>query len=470
MRRIMIITIAGLFSILMGTSCSGDLGNYDYTAPEVPVVTQLDSTYSVNIGSKLVITPKVSFGSPGKLSYEWKITVPAEMREIRAQGASLDMYFTLQAGTYSARLAVEDTSTGMKYFYYFKINAKATFSEGIVLLTSNQGKAEISFINKDSTVLPNIYEHTYGEPLPNGPLQIVPLQQKSMTSLPYLGYWILCSDKKNPGVELDVNTFRRIKYFRENFFNVPEEDLEVQFLYPTTVGVMKGVVNGKLYIGASSTYYMSPVYGYFGIPVTGNYNLSASIIYNDNYVIGYDSQQKGLVYFDGGGTYYGTTYPTEGVVFDPKNLDVDLLYMSMVNAGTHYVLARDKSDQKIYEYKFSVKTSSRTLSPLSKREFSGSSLVASSTKWVLSRTEVFYFTSHDKIYRYNPLNEEIKPLDVNFNGKPVTFLKLSDDGNSLITGTDGNLYFLDINTGKNGDIVNHFTGFTGAPVDAYVRK
>lgn len=470
MRKVIIMTIAGLFSIILGTSCSSDLGNYDYTAPEVPVVTQLDSTYSVNIGSKLVITPKVAFGSPDKLSYEWKIIVPAEMREVRMQGPSLDMYFTLEAGTYSARLAVEDNSTGMKYFYYFKINAKATFSQGIVLLTSNQGKAEISFINKDSTVLPNIYEHTYGESLPNGPLQIVPLQHMSMTSLPYLGYWILCSDKKNPGVELDVNTFRRIKYFRENFFNEPEEDLEVQFLYPTPVAVMKGVVNGKLYIGASSTYYMSPIYGYFGIPVAGNYTLSSSIIYNDSYVIGHDSQQKSLVYFDGGGTYYGTSYDTDGAAFDPENLNVDVLYMSMVNTGTNYVLARSKDDQKIYEYKFGVKTSPRTLSPLSKKEFAGSSLVAASTKWVLSRTEVFYFTSNDKIYRYNPLNEEVRPLDVDFGGKPVTFLKLSDDGNNLITGTDGHLYFLDISTGKNGNIVNQFTGFTGAPVDAHVRK
>jgi hypothetical protein len=392
------------------------------------------------------------------------------MKEITQNGASLDMYFTLEAGTYKARLAVKDNENGMKYFYYFTVNAKATFSQGILLLTSNQGKAEISFINKDNTVLPDIYEHTYGEPLPDGPLQIVPLQHQYMTTLPYLGYWILCSDKKNPGVELDVNTLRRIKYFRENFFNQPEGDLEVQFLYPTPSAVMKGVVNNKLYIGASSTYYISPIYGYFGIPVTGNYTLSPSIIYNDSYVIGYDPVQKGLIYFDGGGTYYGTDYATDGASFDPKSMNIDVLYMSMVNAGTHYVIGRDKTDQKIYEYKFAFNPSPRTLSPLSKKEFSGSALVTSNTKWVLTGTEIFYFTSNDKIYRYNPLNAEIKALDTNFEGKKVSFVKLAEDGISLITGTEGNLYFLDINPGKNGNILKQYTGFTGSPVDVYVRK
>ncbi len=31
--------------------------------------------------------------------------------------------------------------------------------------------------------------------------------------------------------------------------------------------------------------------------------------------------------------------------------------------------------------------------------------------------EVFYFTSGDKIYRYNPTNQDIRPLVTDFGGK-----------------------------------------------------
>ncbi len=465
-----IIAIAAMITIILGTSCSNDLGNYNYAAPEIPVVSNLDTLYNISIGNKLTITPKVTFSSSEDLSYEWKISVPSEMREIDFQGPTLDMYFTLDAGRYDARLAVVDNRTGMKYFHYFAINGQASFSQGIVLLTSNQGKAEISFIQKDSTILPNIYEHTYGEALPQGPLQIVPLQDMYMGGTPYLGYWIVCSDKKNPGVELDVNSLRRIKYFRDNFFNTTDEDLNVQYLYPTPVGVMTGIINNKLYIGASSTYYISPIYGYFGIPVLGDYTLAPYLIHCDSYIIGYDPVQKALIYFDGGGSYYGSDYTTNGTAFDPKNLNLDVLFMSMVNSDSHYVIAKDKSDQQIYEFKFGVETSPRTFSPLSKKVFTGSSLVADNTQWVLTSTEIFYFSSNDKVYRYNPLNEEIRPLDIDFGGKKVTCLKLGSDGKSLIAGTDGNLYFLDISTGKYGNILTHYSGFTGSPVDAYIKK
>ena len=43
--------------------------------------------------------------------------------------------------------------------------------------------------------------------------------------------------------------------------------------------------------------------------------------------------------------------------------------------------------------------------------------------WAFTNTEVFYFSHQDKIYRYNPLNEEIKALEVDFRQKNITLLK-----------------------------------------------
>lgn len=468
MNNFLIATGAGL--ILLSASCSKDLGNYDYTEPEEPIVTGLDSVYRVFVGDRLVIDPEVNFGDKENLSYEWKITIPGEMREDRYEGAKLDIFFGLETQRYSARFAVVDNSNGMKYFYPFTIVGQTAFSEGIVLLTSNAGKAEISFIKPDGTVQPNLYEQMYDEPLPDGPLQLITLRHQYMMNLPYLGYWIVCSDTDNPGVELDVNTFQRIRYFRDNFFNPPQGAISVGQFLSQPVGTMNGVINGKLYTGASTTYYISPVYGFFGAPVPGDYQLEPQLIYSGGYYVGYDRSKGGLVYFDGAPSYYGYDYAVAGTAFNPKQLHAEVYTMQMVNMDVHYLIGKDAADGKIYEYKFGVKMDPRGITPLQKRLFAGRDLVNANTRWVLTGTEIFYFTSGSQIYRYNPLNEELRPLSTDFGGKNVSLLKLDEDGQTLIAGTEGHLYFLDISTGQNGAVIRHITGIQGEPADVYVRE
>ncbi len=468
MKNCLIILITGL--ALLATSCIDDLGNYSYTAPEEPVVTNLDSVYYVNVGDYLVIEPNVSFSNKDDLSYEWKIDIPDELRTENYEGETLDIFFGLETNTYSARLAVVDNSNGMKYFYPFSIVAQANFSEGIALLTSNNGKAEISFIKPDGSIQSNIYEQMYGEPLPDGPRQLIALQQIYMTGMPYLGYWIICSDKDNPGVEINVDTFQRIKYFRDNFFDTQKSELDAQAFFPQGVGVMNGIINNKLYLGASSTYYVSSIYGFFGEPVPGDYELDPHFITTDGYYIGYDPQYKRLDYFDGGGNFYGDDYDVSGDTLDPKDLDIEVLDMEMVSTDANYIIGIDKTDGKIYEYKFGVKTDPRTVLPLSKQVFVNQDIVDENSKWVLSPTEIFYFTHGSTVYRYNPLNGEVRTLTADFGGKNVTMLKLEKDGKTLIAGTEGSIYFLDISTGKYGDLISKIDGIEGEPVDLYIKE
>ena len=468
MKNFSIILIAGL--ALLAASCIDDLGNYAYTAPEEPVVTNLDSVYYVNVGDHLVIEPNVSFSNGEDLSYEWKIDIPEELRSENYEGEKLDIFFGLSTNTYNARLAVVDNSNGMKYFYPFSIVAQANFSEGIALLTSNNGKAELSFIKPDGSIQSNIYEQMYGEPLPDGPRQLVALQHMYMAGTPYLGYWIICSDKDNPGVEIDVNTFQRIRYFRENFFDTQTSELDAQAFFPQATGVMNGIINNKLYLGASSTYYISPIYGFFGAPVPGDYELDPHFIATNSYYTGYDPAHKRLDYFDGGGNYYGDDYEVSGDAFDPKDLDIEVLDMEMVTTEANYLIGTDKTDGKIYEYKFGIAISPRTVLPLSKRVFVNQGIVDENTRWVLSATEIFYFTHGSTVYRYNPLNEEVRTLTTDFGNKNVTLLKLGKDGETLIAGTEGAIYFLDISTGKYGDLISKTDGIEGEPVDLYIKE
>lgn len=467
MKNICYILLSGLVALL--SACSEDLGNYDYSAPEIPVVTNLDSIYPVYVGDKLKIEPFVNFHDTTLLSYEWKISVPEEMREITYEGRILNVFFGLDAQDYAVRFSVVDNATGMKYFYYSTIRGRTDFSQGIVLLTSRQGQAELSFIKSDGKVQSDLYGQMYGEPLPGSPRQLVAIQHEYITNKPYLGYWVICSDTHRGGVQLDVNTLKRTKYLNENFFNIQEEGIDARYFFPTSMGVMHGIISNRFYMGASSTYYLSPVYGYFGLPAAGDYRLTPHLIVREAYFLGYDMDKGGLVYFDGGGNFYGDNYLVQGTAFNPAKIGLDILTMQSVSNEVNYVFGKDPEDGQIYELKFSVKSDPKTITPIYKKIFNGQDKVDENTLWVCTNTEVFYFSHLDKIYRYNPLNGEIKALEADFKQKNITLLKLKDT-DTLIAGTDGYLCFLDISTGKSGQVIRDFDQVIGEPVDLYIKE
>ena len=84
---------------------------------------------------------------------------------------------------------------------------------------------------------------------------------------------------------------------------------------------MNGIINNRFYLGASSTYYLSPVYGYFGLPAAGEYRLAPYLIVREAYFLGYDTEKSGLVYFDGGGNFFGDNYLVQGTAFNPAKIN-----------------------------------------------------------------------------------------------------------------------------------------------------
>lgn len=449
-------------------SCIEDNGNYVYTAPETPIV-KIDSIYSVFVGDQLVIEPEVKFSDKDLLSFEWTIVDPDLMTVHRYEGVKLDLFFALGAKLYSARLTVTDKSNGMKYFYPFSVYGHTAFNEGIVLLTANNnGHGQLSFIKPDGSVQENIYGNMYHEDLPN-PLQIVPLQHQNMNGRPYLGYWIISSDKENPGVQIDASSMTRIKFFRDNFFSAPKGAIAAGPFIPRDDATMCGVINGKFYTGAFQTYYLSPVYGYFGTPIQGNYEVAPVLASSPDktFVWGYNTVKKSLICFipPGGLFFDATAMPGPPAVFDPTNINLDLITLLSSNSA-FYLFGRDNTGN-IQELKFA--TGGQMVITQYKREFSRPDLIRDDTKWILlPGLEVFYFTSGNKIYRYNPLNESVEAISAQF-GSNVSMLKIVHS-EEIIAGENGRLHRLNISVGHNGDIIQTISGFEGEPIDIYIRK
>ena len=448
-------------------SCYDDQGNYTYHEPEDPVVLELvDSTFVAYVGDSLVIKPHIehSLVDTEDLTFDWEISNFVDLRGEYYSGPVLRMLFNLKPETYPAKLTITNHSNGMKYFYHFKIEGRTEFSTGTVILSNDQGVARLSFLKGDTALRANLFEGLHGENLPKDPKQIIIVDHHWLSA-----YHVITGEEDKPGVIIDAATMLRVRNLEDNFFDKPS-GLHAESLTTVSNGVSTGVFSGKLFCGQWQTCPCSPIFGFYGDAAVGDYELAPQFNFYGSHYLGFDKKVRGMVQFDVVMNYIGSGYQvipmTDGDVFDPKDMKVDLVSLMNINPETTYAFGK-ADDGTIYEYKFQDVPGVFFVKGF--REFSGADLVREDSHWVASLFEVIFFTSGDKIYRYNPVNEELHALDVDFGGKNVTMIKLQDD-DLLMAGVEGKLYYLDVSTGQNGTVTKVIDNIPGYPVDVVVRK
>lgn len=477
MRKKIYFSIIVLFFV--ASACYDDLGHYDYTSTEVPIVHGLvDSTFDAVVGEVLEITPTIehSLANTDQLSYQWTLMFPYEPFYLYYEGLTLNTVFPLLPGEYDALLTITDHSNDIRYYYRFKINAKTEFSIGTLVLTDVEGGAQLAFVKPDGTVMPNLYEALHGEPLPPQPLQLL---ARSLAFQPtnIIDYWIVCGDPQSGGVIIDASTMRKKSPLSDNFFDPPASFTVNNLQAGNYFGITTGIIDHKLYRGTTTTFYGFPTYGKYGLPAAGDYELADDYILAGaenpapQYYIAFDTKKKGFVMFDVALVFTDTTYAVvnSGTGFKPKKLGADIFAMEQLNSSASLAFGRDNTGQ-IYEYNFAHEPG--VIKPKYRREFKGDSLVRQDTKFVGTIYEDLYFNSDDKIYKFTHINQKIVALDADFGGKKVTMIKLDkiNGKDVLLAGTEGALYYLDIDTGKNGNITYTLDGLNGDVIDVAIRK
>jgi hypothetical protein len=458
-------------------SCYKDKGNYAIEMPEEPQITGLDTLYEASVGDSLIITPTISGIDPASIQCNWRIDVPEATKPEtnHYEGKDLRIAFGLEAKRYRARLTVTNKVNGMKYFYNFYIQGTTAFSRGSLVLSVDHGLSKLSFIKPDHTVQANIYEIINNEVLPANPLHIHYVKNQFTGNTP-LGYWII---SKNGGVRLDVNNLKReiLKpgTLYDNFFLAPPS-IDVDNLKTYPQGALLGVINGKFYAGATTTWDQSATYGMFGTFADGDYELSPQFVItavdNNFTIIGFEKNKKQFIRINmyGSPMYFGTQYTSVNTeIFDPADVGMDLLQMVQVNNTDTYAFVKDHTG-KVYELKFKANFSGPFLVTANhKKLFFHQEWINADTKMVASRIGYIYIGYQNKVFRYNPLNQQVQELKVNLPSS-VSLLKLDDDENTLIAGAGGSLYYLDIQVGKDGELLHKIDGIPGEVVDLTWRK
>jgi hypothetical protein len=477
MKRFLLVMLTAL--ALLQLACYKDKGNYDYHPVVAPGIANLDTLYKVAVGDTLLIDPQITAGQPNaRLGLSWRLSVPLKVWDTMFTGNTFKYRFLLEPDTYPVRLTITDSANGMQYFRNFNIQVITPYSLGTVVLSEENNTSQLSFIQPDGTVLPHIYQTLNGgAQLPGKPLQLIDLIKQQVSPVPALGYWITNDDAIDGGTHIGNNTLVKINTLRTNFFDMPPA-AKAGYFETTENGVLRGVLNGKAYEGAWQTFYGADIYGYFGAAVNGDYELYPRIVFNNQaplIVMGYEKNRKQFVAFTnmGGLSYLGTNYQVTDITpFDPKNVQLDLLYFHQVGGADIYAFGK-AADGTLYDLKFQTQFMGFVqITPAYKQAFPQPSLITPTTIWAgnINSGDVFYFTSGDKIYSYTPSNKQIIPLTTDFGGKNVTMLKMADNDNTLIAGVEGSLYFLDVSTGVFGNVIKKIDGIPGDPVDVVVKK
>lgn len=514
---------------LLATSCIKDNGNYDYTLPLEPEVT-LEEGYTVELGTVLHIAPEVVYSGPSKLRYVYEFfdRDNAEEALLALDGnedGSVDlMPGMLAPGGYDGKLTVivpddsginaDPDDQGMKYFETFAvlIQTSQAFSAGRLVLVDDGGQAKLHFINPEDAIIEDVYNAINAEPLPGAPRQLLSAFILVMgggdPTGGRQGYWILTDNEGvADGVKFDANTLNKTNTLQGNFFSPPKDmsvEMDAQMLKDYMMGgpssgSMVMALGGKVYPGTRVGYYMQALnsWGKFGAAISGEYNVSGLAqdmqgppIMNATFW-GFDNEAKALRMFeitDRAGSLL-TINNTSPAAWDPNNVGLDALTLQFYNGGG-YLFATDGSKiwQLGFNVGFSTTDTSRQMSNTTKVEFQHSSMITPTTKWLCNNQGVFYISSGNKVYRYNPNNPSLmEPLVANMTGN-VTMLKfrcyevatmgpgmvgaVNTTYSEIVVGTDaGNIYYLDVTglEGQAGQITKTITGITGAPVDIYDR-
>jgi len=468
MKRLLLVTLT-VFALLQ-LACYKDKGNYDYHPVIDPGITGIDTLYDVVIGDTLVVTPVVSNPDPhARLYYTWRLGNPKKLWDTTLYGNTLKYIFNLDPDTYPIRLTVTDSSNGMKYFYDFKVRGTTEFTKGTLVLSLVNNTSQLCFVKPDNTIMPDIYKALQGVDLPGKPLQVINLVKQQVNPVPALGYWVTCGGVDDGGVHLSTNTLLQTQTLRSDFFERPAV-ARVGHVDGTENGVLRGVINGKLYEGAWQTYYYADTYGFFGAPANGDYELYDRVVGNVPLILGYDTKNKQFAPFTnfGGPAYLGSNYQVPSTtVFDPKNITLNIQFLNL-SSGSNCYAVHKAADGSLYELGLQmVYMGFVQMTPLYNRPFPQPALITPDTKWAGTTTngDIIYFTSGDKVYSYTPSNQQFVPLSLSFGGKTITMIKLINNDNTLMVGVDGSVYWYDITNGILGNLIKKIDGIPGSPID-----
>ena len=409
--------IYAIFCLLALWSCLNDEGNYDYLElNEVQSITGIEESYSMTkIEDTLRINPEILFKleDDSDYEYEWTLSYWVYNDETKQRdnyevlvSQERDLEFVadhrVPYDDLFGMYRIKNVKTGVVYTHSFKVRVQNAYQYGYFFLCKKNTDSELFLIRENGKEMKNLYETLTGNTLKGKPY----CMEDFMNGIDH-DLVIFTSEGPDYGAvinfaDLDYK-WPAVKCFHEE--NTGEEMVVNHFAAPS-MGDIYTIVNGNYYFTGRMAF--GDYKPYIGTNVP---DLDEKCDYVDQLAFG-------LTYVHGTnpGTLYapGNWGAISEVTIDgePLVLPGNCMFMAAEPGGSVYGSGVDshvfvkEDDGTVTECVFTAKmdfsTWSNAYTLKLKTNFVAPELITDETKFVNSYSErYFYFSSENKIYRYN---------------------------------------------------------------------
>lgn len=420
------------------SACKKDIGNYDYQDINEWAISEIEGSYSAFQGGVLNITPTISYSKdssndPSKYSYKWtsidNSSTPITKRTI-AQTKDLNWTVSNPSSNtaYTLLYEVTEKSTGLTFRKSTKLTVSSNISDGWLVLNDINGEARLDFfnyVNNDFLHFNDILASNSTLTLSGKPKLVYFYQRRDPFSVVVAKSIIVGTDQASFIINTQSNTFSSFTNITNSMSNyVPAPyyadkiraqgksylaymlDSKGQLFYENaTVGYAFGTRVNRLITGQDVT--ISP---YFA-EAYGN---------NSTYALMYDVVNKRFLEhknYNASSSVPATT----STLFDPGNMNMDLMFMDYTPAisGQTYAILKNNAN-KIYLARIVCNASS--FNPRAFDEVMAPEML-NATQFAIDPSEgyIMYLVG-SKVYRYNPFDQS-NTMIVDLGSRKVSLLK-----------------------------------------------
>ncbi|HJD76061.1 MAG TPA: hypothetical protein K8W04_08410 [Bacteroides reticulotermitis] len=276
--------------LLLGVSCVGDTGNYEYVSTKdiLPVtISGLPDKYSVVRSERLHFAPEVDIENDSeRYTYSWFITEgiadsTRPSRRYLADTKDLDYRVLLNAGVWKLSFEVIDRERDIYKRHEIQLTITATpISLGWYVLKDINDETDFDFVNKEGEMYVDVLKSTDSQLAgkavsmlyqPGQYYQLFPNGDGTSTLLGNQKVFHILSTKDIR--VFDARSMALFKTFEDVFYIAPEQ-CNPQEIARCSSSALFLLNAGKVH----SIYTMSPHYGKFADPKLGNYSFFERMI------------------------------------------------------------------------------------------------------------------------------------------------------------------------------------------------
>lgn len=432
--------------VILLTSCYKDLGHYEYTDLDLSI-SGIDELYVVQALEQLTIEPVINTANEenSDLEYVWYMYTQEQTdnADTLSTERNLDVSIGLE-GDYNAVLKVTSIQTGVSYRYDFDISVVGELSDGLVILSDVDNKANISFVSITGDVYQDVYHSVNWEYAGENPVCLS--ETRIVSRRDVYSLVILCDDEQGGTIVSRKDFVKTMPYSEMFWLSTPFPQPRGHFKFSQGQSfalITSSGIHGKNF----NT--MPPVR--LGEATAADRDIFPYLFVRDS--------ESGFVYDNKDNTFISlSAYPIGSNVvnpkptntfFDPANVGLQMIYGGNGQNGEGYGVFADTESGKYYVLTFNHFSG---IAPLTKKQITSATDIDQASSFTVSSiySQLFYSVGN-KIYMLNAeydVTELVHELPADYH---IDYIEMSSDSKQLYVGASkagsgktGGVFIIDV--------------------------